>query len=173
MWGLLYDSQITNTKRKVFISFHHKNDEIYCDSFKQLFSEQYEVFTDRSLDDEIESDNDEYIHRTIREKNIRGTSTTIVLCGAETWKRKHVDWEIHSTLQMGHALLGIGLPTAVYENGGVKVPNRYHVNYISNFAPWISWTTDPQTVKAAIESALSRNTRLIDNSTPLMRRNLP
>jgi len=44
----------------------------------------YEVFQDQSLDDEVESDDLEYVNRVIREDYIKGSSITIVLCGSET-----------------------------------------------------------------------------------------
>ncbi len=88
------------TRRKVFISYHHRGDQEWSNRFTKLFAEHYEIFYDNSLDGRIRSDDPEYIHRAIREDHIVGSSITIVLCGAETWKRKYVDWEIHSTLHL-------------------------------------------------------------------------
>jgi hypothetical protein len=48
--------------------------------------------------------------RVIREDYIKGSSITIALCGAQTWKRRFIDWEIASTLHHEHALLGILIP---------------------------------------------------------------
>ena len=36
-------------KRKVFISFHHKNDQMWFDHFTKKFSDQYDVFSDKSI----------------------------------------------------------------------------------------------------------------------------
>lgn len=98
------------------------------------------------------------------------------MCGAETWKRKYVDWEIHSTLHHKHALMGIALPTAVRASGGgIIVPTRLHENIQSGFAYWqSSWTNDPAALRAAIEAAinLSRDTSKIRNGRPKMKRNL-
>lgn len=71
-------------KRKVFISYHHK-DQAYINNFRLSFGSMYQVFTDCSLDEAIESTNLLYVNRTIREEFITGTSITIVICGVDTW----------------------------------------------------------------------------------------
>jgi len=163
-------------KRKVFISYHHRGDQGWFDRFTQLFAEHYEIFYDNSLDGRIRSDDPEYINRAIREDHIVGSSATIVLCGAETWKRKYVDWEIHSTLHHKHALMGIALPTAVRGSGNaIIVPARLHDNIQSGFAHWLpTWPNDPNVLRTAMETAinLSRDTSKIRNDRPKMERNL-
>jgi len=163
-------------KRKVFISFHHKNDQEWFDLFTNKFSEYYEIFYDKSLGTEtVRSDDPEYIDRTIREDYIKGSSITIVLCGAETGKRKYVDWEIYSTLHFEHALLGIALPTArKSDDGKIIVPERLYVNIASRYAQFIDWTDDASVLKQQIEIAIekSENKQLIDNSLEKIQRNL-
>lgn len=162
-------------KRKVFISFHHKNDQKWFEHFVSKFSYLYETFYDNSIGEtQIRSDDPEYINRAIREDYINGSSITLVLCGAETHKRKYVDWEIHSTLHHQHALMGIVLPTALRTFDGKSiVPNRLHLNVQSGYAHFIEWTDDANLLKQHIELALSKgqNTRLIDNSLEKMARN--
>lgn len=164
------------TKRNVFISYHHRGDQQGFNEFTRRFAERYEIFYDNSLDGRIRSDDAEYINRTIREEHIVGSSITIVLCGAETWKRKYVDWEIHSTLHHEHALLGIALPTAVKGNaGGIIVPDRLHDNIQSSYAHWLGgWVTDPQALQTAIEAAIqkSEDKAKIRNDREKMGRNL-
>ena len=164
------------TKRKVFISYHHRGDQGWFDQFTRLFAGHCEIFHDNSLDGRIRSDDPEYINRAIREDHIVGSSITITLCGAETWKRKYVDWEIHSTLHHKHALMGIALPTAVRRSGGgIIVPDRLHDNIQSGFAYWLSsWATGPAALLAAIEEAInrSRDAARIRNERPKMERNL-
>jgi len=70
-------------KPRVFVSYHHGNDQPWYDRFAVVFGGAYEVFTDRSLRDSIHSDNTEYVMRVIREQYITGSSVTIVLCGSE------------------------------------------------------------------------------------------
>lgn len=164
------------TKHKVFISYHHRGDQGWFDRFTDLFAEHYEIFYDESLDGRIRSDDPEYINRAIREDHIVGSSISIVLCGAETWKRKYVDWEIHSTLHHKHALMGIALPTAARgDGGGIIVPGRLHENIQSRFAYWLpSWSNNPSAMRTAIEAAitLSSDTSKIRNDRLKMERNL-
>ncbi|MBI4238190.1 MAG: TIR domain-containing protein [Deltaproteobacteria bacterium] len=164
------------TTRKVFISYHHRGDQRWFDEFTRMFADHYEIFHDNSLDGRIRSDDPEYINRAIREEHIVGSSITIALCGAATWKRKYVDWEIHSTLHHEHALLGIALPTATRgDQGKIVVPSRLHDNIQSDYAHWLgSWATDPQALKAAMELAIqkSQDTGKIRNEREKMGRNL-
>jgi hypothetical protein len=163
-------------KRKVFISYHHRGDQAWFDYFTTLFGDRYEVFYDRSLDGGIRSDDAEYVNRTIREDYIVGSSTTIVLCGAETGKRKYVDWEIHSTLHHQHALLGIALPTAMRDDQGrILIPSRLYANIQTGYAHWMSWSDNPQVLQGGMEAAIQRSAKtwLADNTLPKMARNLP
>lgn len=102
---------LSSVRRKVFISYHHANDQHYYNEFSRFFSGSYDIFYDNSLDRRIDSTKSEYVNRKIREDYIVGSSATIVLCDSETFKRKWVDWEIHATLYHRHCLLEIILPT--------------------------------------------------------------
>lgn len=164
------------TKRKVFISYHHEGDQTWFDYFSNLFGEHYDLFHNRSLNEPIYSDDANYISRAIREDRIKGTSITIVLCGVETWKRKHVDWETHSTLLYEHALLGIALPTAQRsQDNKVTVLPRLHDNVVSGYAHWMDWTEDPLMLKRALEVSIlqSQKKQNIKNTRPQMGKNLP
>lgn len=161
-------------KPKVFVSYHHANDQWYADQFGSLFHEQYQVLTDRSLTDCIDSDDCDYVYQRIRNEFITGTSCTVVLCGSESFSRKYVDWEIKATLDKQHGLLGVILPSCRRSlTGSPLVPDRLAANTNSGYAHWIPWTTSPQlmlvAVKTAREKAKSR--WLIDNSAPMMSRN--
>jgi hypothetical protein len=165
-------------KRKVFISYHHRNDQDWFDHFTGKFSEQYEIFFDQSLDGQIRSDDTEYVNRRIREDFIVGSSITIVLCGTETWKRKYVDWEIYSTLHHEHALLGIALPRHFKRDGLIIVPDRLHDNIVSGYARWIMWQDNAAILKQEIETAISHSQNnllfkpLLRNDREKMGRNL-
>jgi len=159
-WGGLNVPLVKVVKPKVFISYHHK-DQAFIDAFRTQYGAAYEVFTDCSLDEAIESNDLHYVNRTIREDFITGTSITIVICGTDTWKRKCVDWEIYSTLHKDHALLGIALPHVqpVFQNGRqvIIVPNRLHTNIESGYAHWIDYPANAQILKQAIDHALLRS----------------
>jgi hypothetical protein len=162
-------------KRKVFISYHHERDQFWFNHFTNTFSEDYDVFEDQSLDDEVDSEDLDYVSKVIREDHIKGSSITIVLCGSETWKRRFIDWEIASTLHHEHALLGILIPrTLPATNGKYSVPDRLYKNIESGFAAWSTWPGSPGELKTLIEGAVSKsNLRfLIQNDRLKMRRNL-
>lgn len=157
-WGGLAVPLFRPIKPKVFVSYHHK-DQAYINDFLTQFSSAYEVFTDCSLDEAIESKDLHYVNRTIREDYITGTSTTIVICGTDTWRRMCVDGEIHSTLHKDHALLGIVLPHVqpVVVNGQQLrlIPNRLYANYVSGYAHVIDFPQTPQQLKQAIDHAIA------------------
>ena len=99
-------------KHKVFISYHHLEDQAYYDAFSKAFHGTYEVIYDNSLDRIVDSDNTDYVIQRIRDSFISGSSCTIVLVGRDTWGRKYVDWEIKATLDKEHGLIGVRLPSA-------------------------------------------------------------
>ena len=160
-------------KRNVFISYHHGNDQWYCDEFSRFFSEQYDVFTDNSLERAVQSNDVDYVRWSIKQNNIKGSSCTIVLVGPDTWGRKYVDWEINATLDLQHGLVGILLPTTpIYPNGGTDKPKRLQDNIDSGYAEFLRWdacTVD--NLRATIEAAVTKSTRLIDNTEPRRQRN--
>jgi hypothetical protein len=161
-------------KRKIFVSYHHGNDQEFKDQLVRFLSNSYQVI-DRSLPDRIDSENPEYVIRTIRERYINGSSVTLILCGAETWARKYVDWETKATLDAGHGLVGVGLGSAARNSQGhVVVPGRYYDNCLSGYAIWSDWntfTSSPQEARALIEQSIERSSTLIRNGRPLMQRN--
>ena len=89
-------------KHKVFISYHHDRDQEYKEKLVEL-GEQHDIFVDRSVDtgDISEELSDEQIRVKIRDDYLQDSTVTIVLVGAETKNRKHVDWEIHSSMYDG------------------------------------------------------------------------
>lgn len=110
-----------NNRHRVFVSYHHANDQYYKDRFETLFAKIYDTMESKSVE---EGDIDpnlktETIRQKIRDKNLRDSTVTVVLVGAETWKRKHVDWEIGSSIRQTEynsrsGLLGILLPIFPY-----------------------------------------------------------
>lgn len=102
-------------KLKVFISYYHEQDQEYKDRFVRMMKD---YIVDRSVNvGNIDDKNlplDE-IRRRIRDDYIADAKVTIVLIGPCTWQRKHVDWEISSSIRETQknprcGLLGIRLP---------------------------------------------------------------
>ena len=106
---------MAQTKRhKVFISFHH-DDQKYKDLFVRMMGDD---IVDKSVEDGDIDDTNlkvDTIRQKIRDDFIADATVTIVLIGPCTWQRKHVDWEIGSSLRKTRlnprcGLLGILLP---------------------------------------------------------------
>src|SRR5213082_3323838 len=115
----------------------------YRRKFEELFHDRAEVIVSRSvMDDEIDpNDNTDNVRRIIRDKHLAQTSVTIVLVGARTWQRKHVDWEISATLtdtdlNTRSGLVGILLPTYPQypRYTGETIPPRLWDNLESEYA---------------------------------------
>ena len=106
-----------NEKHKVFISYHHENDEQYKEALLDA-NERFDLFVDWSVDTGGIDDSldDQTIRTIIRDDYLQDSTVTIVLVGTETKYRKHVDWEIYSSMYDGavnkkSGVLVINLPT--------------------------------------------------------------
>lgn len=165
----------TFVRRRVFVSYHHGSDQGFYDAFSKAFHDAYEIISDTSLERRIDSDDVNYVMRRIRENYINGSSCTIVLVGAATWRRKYVDWEIDASLQKGHGLIGVRLPTLPpLPNGLYPIPDRLFDNVNSGYAIWTDWTAitaNQFSLVNLIEAANTKSSQLIDNSRPRQFRN--
>jgi hypothetical protein len=102
---------------RVFISYHHKNDQYYKEELIRI-NQAHQIFIDGSVSTrEIdESLPDQTIRRKIRDEYLAETTVTILLAGTETKYRKHVDWELYSSMHDGSVnkksgILVINLPS--------------------------------------------------------------
>jgi hypothetical protein len=105
---------VANDKHRVFISYHHANDQEYKEALLHA-NRQFDLFLDSSvdiggIDDSLD---DQAIRAIIRDDYLRDSTVTIVLVGTGTKYRKHVDWEIYSSMWDG----------AVNKKSGVLVIN--------------------------------------------------
>lgn len=105
------------TKHKVFISYHHSNDQGYKETLID-WSDSNNIFIDASVDtgDIDENLSDDSIRQKIRDEYLRDSSVTILLVGTDTKNRKHIDWEIYSSMYDGQVnkksgVLVINLPS--------------------------------------------------------------
>lgn len=85
---------------RVFISYHHANDQWYKEELIH-WGEQHGVLIDDSVHpgDIPDEWDDEKIRVEIRDNYLRTTTVTILLVGTQTWARKHVDWELYSSMR--------------------------------------------------------------------------
>ena len=102
---------------KVFITYHHKNDQSAKEQLLAV-NERHSIFIDKSVHTgDISDDLDaEAIRRIIRDQYLRDSTVTILLVGTETKGRKHVDWEVYSSMFDGtvntkSGILVINLPS--------------------------------------------------------------
>jgi hypothetical protein len=164
------------TRRKVFTSYHHGGDQAWYDEFSTAFHDRLQLLTDNSLERRIDSNDVDYVMRRIREHHLHGSSCTIVLCGADTWRRRYVDWEIMASLNQQMGLVGVWLPSLPRgSTGGTDKPARLQDNIDSGYAVWTNWSAivaNHGVLLEAIETAVARPSRLIVNRRARMARNL-
>ena len=128
-------------RHKRFISYHH-DDQEEVDKFIETFDHDRDVFiaravgSDQTMDELIQSDDDDYVVRRIREEHIRDSTVTLVFVGKNTWTRKFVDWELAASLHQGPKA---GLPNGVVailspELSEAILPDRLVDNWESGYA---------------------------------------
>lgn len=168
------------TKHKVFVSYYHKDDELYRQKFESLFGH---LFINKSVrPGDIDDDNSTgYIKRLIQKDYISDVSVLVVLIGPNTYGRKHVDWEISAALSKkvgGYSgLLGICLPNhpsyGKKEWNSETVPPRYVDNIRSGYAKFIDWTTKEDLIMSYIEDAfdarVSRSDKIVNSRSQFER----
>lgn len=168
-------------RHKAFISFHSE-DKSYKDTLVELMEDDFidQSVGDDDIDDSLSTD---AIRQKIRDEFIRDATVTIVLIGECTWQRKHVDWEIGSSLRDTKknsrcGLFGILLPTHPDSGTGKYYRNRIPPRVADNtsgddpFAFIIEWCTDPDCLRQWIHKAfLRRDGTPPDNSRPQFKRN--
>jgi len=158
-------------KHKTFVSFHHE-DQGYKSKFVDMMEGD---IVDKSVEDG-DIDNTwlatETIRQKIRDEFIRDATVTVVLIGPCTWQRKHVDWEIGSSLRDTRlnsrcGLLGILLPNHANYGTAKHNPSLIPPRLADNcggqdpFARICDWSDDPESVGNWIHRAFSRR-----NGTP-------
>ncbi len=89
-------------QHRVFISYHHKNDQLYKKKLLELNS-IYKIFADESVDTGDIDPNlpAETIREKIRDDYLKVSTVTVLLVGIETSRRKHIDWELFSSMING------------------------------------------------------------------------
>ncbi len=193
-------------RHKVFISYHHsaragwneKSDSDYRDELENLLSQQFGVIVSKSVQDGdiSEYSSAENTHRIIREKYLSDSTVTVVLIGNDTWGRKHVDWELSSSLRKTRTnsrsgVIGIILPTFRHKEnysfsnyGKIKLENsssyvdenyileRLSMNIDNGFVKLYEWEGSPYTIERWIDEAFDRRDKINpDNSLEMFKRN--
>ncbi|WP_028469925.1 TIR domain-containing protein [Neptunomonas japonica] len=183
-----------NQRHKVFVSYHHDNDQTYRNKFEEMFVYHHNIMVSQSvkigdIDEYMQTDR---IRQIIRENYLRDSSVTVVLIGSETWKRKHVDWEIgaslrHTQYSPRSGLIGILLPSYRPPTQGLiqrtgyfnttnnpdrqyyekTTPPRLVDNVLGDFAQIYDWSSNPNEVQKWIHEAFMTRKKIIPvNSFP-------
>ena len=95
--------------RRVFFSFEYKNDVSRAMVVRNSWVTQGKEaagFIDAADFEEIEGQGDQAIKNWI-DKQLDGTSVTVVLVGEKTCSSKWVEYEIEKSIEIGSGLLGI------------------------------------------------------------------
>lgn len=167
---------------KVFLSFHSQDIQ-YKIRFEQLFHQLHGVVISRSvaIGDIAGNLLTETVRQKIRDEYLRDSSVTIVLVGSQTWQRKHVDWEIassirHTEFNPRSGLIGIMLPTHKNFNSSSydphSVPPRLHDNIKCAYSVMYDWTENPHYIQEWVHKAWLRKKNVLpDNSYPIFTNN--
>ncbi|WP_347079391.1 TIR domain-containing protein [Escherichia coli] len=114
-------------KHKVFISYHHDNDQWAKEKLLTI-NKRFGLFIDMSvgtgdIDEDLPS---QEIREEIRDNYLKDTSVLILLVGSETKNRKHIDWEIYSSMYNGKVNKQSGILVITLPESGM---NRTHAGH--------------------------------------------
>lgn len=156
--------------RNVFVSYAHRLDQNEADDFRKKFGNINMVFSDKSLENkDLSSLEDDTIKNNYIRPQLKQSSVTIVLIGAETGGRWWVDWEIYCSLRKSsgnerNGILGILLPNKQH-----NIPQRILDN--PNNSEIIKMPTSAHELDAAIERVYNKRHNIPNLSRPLRQRN--
>jgi hypothetical protein len=137
--------------RKVFFSFHYNRDVWRVSKVRNsgvIGSFDKSPFYDKAVWEKLKLQGDAAVKSWI-DNQLSGTSVTVVLVGAETYKRRWVKYEIAKSIELKKGLIAINISGIKDRDGhedimGVNpVPSEYplykwnHNNGAVNLAKWI------------------------------------
>lgn len=131
------------------------------------------------MEELINSDDDDYVMRRIREDYLSDSTVTLIFIGKDTWSRKFVDWELAASLHQG--------PVAGKPNGVVAIlspelteailPDRLVDNLQSGYARFYPYPKNQAQLTKWIEEAYQaredeEKCKLIKNGRTKLKKNL-
>ena len=136
-------------RHRVFISYYHHDDQRYKDylikmqEFNIETMQMQSIFEDFSVHEKEIDDaglSSEQIRCIIRDEYIKDATVLILLCGENTKKRKHIDWELHAAMYDSPAnrqmcIIVIKLPTI---KQGIRASSEEEKPLLSDFGQWYS-----------------------------------
>ena len=158
---------------RVFISYHHKNDQEYKKTLLNI-NERLGIFIDMSVDTgEIDPDlPSETIRKKIRDEYLRDSTVTILLVGTETAGRKHIDWELYSSMINGRinkksGIVVVQLPSTTPQHFTAAHGENEKSKLYPEVSSWCSIDTRseyerryPYLPARMIDQLLSKNTKV-------------
>lgn len=152
-------------KHKVFISYHHDNDQWAKEKLLTI-NKRLGLFIDMSvgtgdIDEDLPS---QEIREEIRDNYLKDTSVLILLVGSETKNRKHIDWEIYSSMYNGKVNKQSGILVITLPESGM---NRTHAGHGSeekekihtDISSWVNATESYGEVFANMPARILANLR--------------
>ena len=142
--------------RRVFFSFHYERDVWRASQVRNSWvtkpDREAAGFWDAAAWEEVKKKGDGAIKRWIN-KQLEGTSVTVVLIGAETSERKYVIYEIKQSYKKGNGLLGIYIHKLKDKDGKVDYKGKNPFDnlyierngrkvYLSEIYPTYDWVDD-------------------------------
>jgi len=137
--------------RRTFFSFHHDRDSWRAGQVRNSWvtkDREAAGFWDSAEWEKVKDKSDAEIRKWI-DKQLEGTSVTVVLIGAETASRPYVKYEIEQSIARGNGLLGIRIHQIKDKEGNTDkagtnpLPSKYKVydwvgdNGRDNMGQWI------------------------------------
>ncbi len=95
--------------RKVFFSFHYKNDVVRANQVRNSWvtkDREAAGFVDAAAFEKVEKEGIAAVKKWINDQ-LSGTSVTAVLIGSETNQREYVKYELQASYAKGNGMLGI------------------------------------------------------------------
>lgn len=95
--------------RRVFFSFHYKNDVWRANQVRNSWVTQGKEaagFIDSADFEKLEKEGEEAVKRWINNQ-LNGTSVSVVLIGSETSSRKYVRYELQKSYEKGNGIVGV------------------------------------------------------------------
>lgn len=151
-------------KHKVFISYHHQNDQWAKDRLIEL-NQKFDFFIDCSVDtgdipDELD---DQRIRTAIRDNYLRDSTVTVLLVGVETKNRKHIDWELYSSMFDGTINKKSGIVVIMLPSTGCTFCHAAHTGEKDEIFSHIDTWTNVDTYSEYERRFPYMPARIIDN----------
>lgn len=106
--------------RKAFFSFHYENDVWRANQVRNSWvtkpDRETAGFVDSAEFEEVKKGGDAGIKKWI-DKQLEGTSVTVVLLGSETSNREYVKYELQQSWKKGNGILGVYIHNCKDKNG--------------------------------------------------------